>query len=251
MKRFITILLLLLATTTLVAQEKKEEEFNTNRDLKSKVFEVKNREPRDLYNSLRLLGSGFKGAAISYSQDLKTITVRDFPENVASIEDAIKRLDTPGPALPDVELRMWVLIGSKSPLNAPAAPDELAPVIKQLQSTLKYSNYGLMTTTVQRTRAGRGVEGSGVAEATLLGMKVEEQRPIFYAYKLDGITVSADSIGTSNFNFSMRVPVNVGGPIQYQSVGFETPVTIKSNEKVVIGTTTLGDKALIVVVTAH
>ena len=50
----------------------------------------------------------------------------------------------------------------------------------------------------------------------------------------------------------MRVPINVGGatPIQYQSLGFETPVSIHQNEKVVIGTTTMGDKALIVVVTA-
>jgi len=50
----------------------------------------------------------------------------------------------------------------------------------------------------------------------------------------------------------MRVPISVGGtqPTQYQSVGFETPVSIHQNEKVVIGTTTMGDKALIVVVTA-
>ena len=50
----------------------------------------------------------------------------------------------------------------------------------------------------------------------------------------------------------MRVPITVGGTIgtQYQPVGFETQVSIHQNEKVVIGTTTMGDKALIVVVTA-
>ena len=40
------------------------------------------------------------------------------------------------------------------------------------------------------------------------------------------------------------------GEIQYQNVGFETPVSLRDKEKVVIGTTTMGDKALIVVVTA-
>lgn len=249
MKRFITILLLLIATTV-VAQDKKDEDYNTTRDFKSKVFEVKYREPRDLYGTLRLLGSGFKGAAISYSQDLRTITARDFPENIASIEEAVKRLDQPAPPTADVELKISVLIASKSPMNAATVPDDLAPVVKQLQNTLRYSNYAVMTTTVQRTKSGRGIDGSGVAESTLLGMKAEDSRPIIYTYKLDGITVGPSSIEVSNFNFSVRLPINVGSSIQYQPVGFETPVSIKPNEKVVIGTTTLGEKALIVVVTA-
>ena len=44
--------------------------------------------------------------------------------------------------------------------------------------------------------------------------------------------------------------VDVGGSVQYQAVGFETPVSLKQGEKVVIGTTTMNDKALVVVVTA-
>ena len=49
----------------------------------------------------------------------------------------------------------------------------------------------------------------------------------------------------------MRVPIDVGNNnIQYQSVGFNTPVSLRQGEKVVIGTTTMRDKALVVVVTA-
>ena len=50
----------------------------------------------------------------------------------------------------------------------------------------------------------------------------------------------------------MKVPVEMGNGSgsQYQDVGFDTPVNLRQNEKVVIGTTTMGDKALIVVVTA-
>ena len=79
---------------------------------KGKVFDVKNRDPRSLVEALRPLGSGFKGATIAYSDEFKTLTVRDFPENTASIEEALKRLDTPQPAQPDVELRMNVLVAS-------------------------------------------------------------------------------------------------------------------------------------------
>ena len=64
--------------------------------------------------------------------------------------------------------------------------------------------------------------------------------------------MTATGVDIERFSFSMRVPIVVkaGGEAQYQNVGFETPVSLRNKEKVVIGTTTMGDKALIVVVTA-
>lgn len=256
MKETIAILAaILLSTATAFAQEAKQEDFNTIKEFKNKVFSVQNREPRTIASAVKLLGSGFKGAGLSVNEELKTITVRDFPENLAAIEEAIKRLDRPAAKEPDMEMKIAVLIGSKTPLSGASVPDELASVVKQLQSTLSYTHYGLMTTTVHRTRIGIGIEGSGVAEATLLGMTAVQARPIFYNYKLRSITYSASSeqssIDIGNFQFSMRVPMNVGdGSIQSQPIGFETPVSVRPREKVVIGTTTMGDKALIVVITA-
>jgi hypothetical protein len=256
MKRLIAILLLLLTTTTAFAQEekKKEEEFNTIREYRNKVFELKHRTPRDLYPSLALLGSGFKGAAINANNEMRTITVRDFPENLAAIEDALKRLDRPVATNPDFELKIHVLIASRNPLTGNPVPDELAPVVKQLQATLRYTHYGLMTTTVHRTTTGTGLEGSGVADATLLGLAQNQERPIFYRYKLRDLTSTTSTdrpaISIRNFEFTMNMPIVTGNGVQYQHVGFETPFTVRENEKVVIGTTTMGEKALIVVVTA-
>lgn len=256
MKRLLFITVLLLAALTAFAQEaKKEEEYNTVREFRNRVFTVQNREPNAIASAVKLLGSGFKGAGISVNNDLRTITVRDFPENVAAIEEAIKRLDQLGPAEPNLELKISVLIGSKTPLGAAAVPDELAPVVKQLQSTLSYAHYGVMTSTVHRTKTGNGIEGSGVAEPTLLGMTADQSRPIFYSYKLQGVKLggAADrpTFEVDRFDFSMRVPLELGtGSVQYQSVGFQTPVSLRQGEKVVIGTTTMRDKALVVVVTA-
>jgi hypothetical protein len=257
MKRFIVIIAALLISTSVLAQEKKADDYNTVRELRSKVFEVHNRDARQIASSVKLLGSGSVGADLSVNNDMHTITVRDFPENVAAIESAITRLDHAIAETPDIEMKISVLIGSKTPLaGAPSVPDDLAPVIKQLESTLRYAHYGLMTATVQRTKPGNGMEGSGVAEPTLLGMTVKEGQPVMYTYRLRGITTTngeRPSIDIEGFDFSMRIPINVGGaaqPVQYQNVGFETPVSIRQNEKVVIGTTTMGDKALIVVVTA-
>jgi len=255
MKRVITLLLVVLFSAVSFAQEKPKDDYNTVREFRNKVFSIQNREPRTIASAVKLLGSGFKGADLSVNEELRTITVRDFPENIAAIEEAIKRLDQPAAQAPDVEMKISVLIGSKTPLAGAAVPEDLAPVVKQLESTLRYAHYGLMTTTVHRTKTGNGIEGSGVAEPTLLGMTAAQSRPIFYSYRLRGITFNTSSersnVAIDNFNFSMRVPLDVGnGSIQYQSVGFETPVAVREGEKVVIGTTTMRDKALIVVLTA-
>jgi hypothetical protein len=251
MKRLV-IALLLIAASAFAQEKKSEPEYNTVREFKNKVFEIKNRDPRVVAQSVKLLGSGFKGADLSVSTELKTITVRDFPENIAAIEEAIKRLDHTAPPTPDIEFKISVLIGSKSALNAASIPDELEPVVKQLQSTLRYNHYGLMTASVQRTKPGDGVRGSGVAEPTLLGMTPNQERPVFYDYNMNRVTATDAGVDIERFSFSMRVPVVVrsGGEVQYQNVGFATPVSLRDKERVVIGTTTMGDKALIVVVTA-
>src|SRR5215212_2889945 len=90
----------------------------TNTGFKNRVLEVRNRTPDYLLPVLKLLTSGFKGAQVSASNEFHTIIVRDFPENIASIEDALKRLDTPQAPRTDVDLRMHVLIAS--PTESPA-----------------------------------------------------------------------------------------------------------------------------------
>lgn len=247
MKKLLVALVLIAGTA--LAQE--EPTFNTTKEYRNKVFTIQHRDPRFILAAVHLLGSGFKGADMNMNAELRTITVRDFPENIAAIEEAIGRLDKPAPAAPDMELKISVLIGSKTPLANAAAPDELGPVVKQLQSTLSYAHYGLLTTTVHRSKTGVGIEGSGVAESTLLGIKTSDSRPIFYTYQLRGVSIGAEKLDVDNFEFSMRVPLELGaGNVQYQNVGFKTPVAVKQGEKVVIGTTTMNDKALVVVVTA-
>lgn len=249
---------ILLSAATAFAQtpptESKVEEYNTVREFKNRVFTLENREAGTIAAAVKLLGSGFRGAGLNVNEQLRTITVRDFPENIAAIDEAIKRLDRPAIA-PDVELNIAVLIGSKTPLPGASVPEELSGVVKQLQTTLKHPHYGLMTTTMHRTKTGNGIEGSGVAEATLLGMTADQGRPIIYNYKLRGITHGTGEqsmIDIGNFQFGMRIPLDLGGgSVQYQAVGFETPVSVRQREKVVIGTTTMRDKVLIVVVTAN
>ncbi|HUP50071.1 MAG TPA: hypothetical protein VNA04_14900 [Thermoanaerobaculia bacterium] len=256
MKRLIIVLLLTFFAPLALAQQVKEPDYNTVREFRNKVFSLQHRGARVIASAIELLGSGFKGAGLDVNEELRTITVRDFPENIAAMDEAVKRLDKPVPQSPDVELRVHVLLGSKSAMAGSSIPDELAPVVTQLRSTLSYTHYGLMTTFVHRTKPGVGIEGSGVAEATLLGMTASQERPLVYSYRLRGISFGSSTesptVEIGNVAFSMRIPLDLGsGNYHYQSLGFETPVTLRQREKVVIGTTSMLDKALIIVVTAN
>src|SRR5438552_10761793 len=101
--------------------QKSDDDFVTEKGFKSKVFEVKYRDAESLRRVLLTLGSGFKGASISPSSEFKTLTVRDFPENIAAIEEALKRLDTPAAPRPNIELHMHVLIASNTAGNTAKA----------------------------------------------------------------------------------------------------------------------------------
>jgi hypothetical protein len=257
MKRLITVIALLLAAVASFAQETKPQEpdYNTTREFRSKVFEIRNREPEDVASAIKLLGSGFKGSGLNINRELHTITVRDFPENVATMEEAIKRLDVPSAVTTDALIRVWIVIGSKTAIsNAQAIPEDLEPVLKELRSTLRYSNYALMAGTVSRVARGIAAENSGIAEATALGLTPHEGQPVIYSYRMRQpvMTNVGDraAVSSSGFRFSMRYPIDTGKSIQYQDVGFEAPVTVRDKEKVVLGTTTMGDKALIVVIAA-
>jgi hypothetical protein len=222
---------------------------------KGKIFEIKYRDPVGLLQVIRPLGSGFKGATTSVDKDFRTLTVRDFPENIAAIEEAIKRLDTPEAPRPDIEFTVHVLIASSSAGGSENYPPELGDVVKQLKSALKYKSYTLMTSGVHRAKEGhQPVENSGVAESNLFSSVPTPPNPIFYEYYLIAISIDSASgapmVQIGEFRFNMRVPLNLGTSVQYQNIGFKSPVGLRQGEKVVVGSTTMGDKGLVVVVSA-
>ncbi|HWO02907.1 MAG TPA: secretin N-terminal domain-containing protein [Blastocatellia bacterium] len=229
----------------------KAPEYVEDKGFKGRVFEIKYRDPYGLLQVIRPLGSGFKGAMVSFDKQFKTLTVRDFPENIAAIEEAIKRLDIPEAPRPGIEFSVHILIATSSPGEPEDFPAELADVVKQLKTALKYKSYTLMTSAIHRTKEGAGINNSGVAESKLFASVPTPPQPIFYDYNLDSISIETASgapVIQTDFRFGMRVPLNVGTSIQYQNVGFRSPVSLRQGERVVVGSTTMGDKGLVVVV---
>jgi type II secretory pathway component GspD/PulD (secretin) len=225
-------------------QEKPKEDFVTERQFKSKIFDVKHREPSSIANVLRQLGSGFKGAGISANNEFKTLTVRDFPENLATIEEAIKRLDTPAAPPSSVQMHMHVLMASNRVGTTPAGeiPVELKDVITELRGTLTYRNYELITSVLQRlTETNRGLNGSGLAQVPGAQSGITTARYEYYVNQLSFVPSAsgAQSIQIQDFVFTLA-----GEGIQGR---VQTALNLRDGEKVVVGTATINDRALIVV----
>jgi hypothetical protein len=224
-----------------------QDNYVTDKNFKSKVFDVKYREPGSLANVISKLMSGFKGAAISSSSEFKTITVRDFPENLVTIEEAIKRLDTPAPARPNIELHMHALIASNFGGGGTPPPAELRDVLEQLRGTLNYKNYELATTVVQRlTDTPRGLNGSGTSELPS-GNPGAPNALMSYEWFIGGVSLVQDAAGSysvqlGEFTFAMSA--------DKEKARVQTALNLRDGEKVVVGTATMRNRALVVVLTA-
>jgi hypothetical protein len=254
--RFAAVIALALAAAPAVpAQETKEtpqDNYVTHASFKNRVMEVRHRDPEALVSVLKLLTSGHKGASISADRTFRTITVRDFPENIASVEDALKRLDTAEGARPEVELRMHVLIASNADGAGGQLPADLKEVVGQLQSTLSFKHYQLLTTILQRTKERAGyspgfINGEGSAQATIPGAGVLNYR---YSYQAASLALNTTPAGATTaqigaFNFNLD-----GGPTGGKAA-IRSDVGLREGERVVVGTAGLNDKALILVLTAR
>lgn len=232
---------------------------------KGKIIELKHREPSDIISVISPLGSGFKGAkmvANRYTQP-KSITIRDFPENIAVIEEAVKRLDVPLPPAPplpkpeptpartpvsNIEVRLQVLLASSGELaKTDPVPVDTQKVIKELQSTLTYKNYSPIASIIHRGNIRNGGKVTGIAIA---GSPLFE-RPVSLPYDF-GFTDIQPEYKEDNLSriYIRNLVFTIGGGNDIGLTGqatFMTSLSIRDEEQVVIGTSSLKDKGLILI----
>ena len=235
-------------------KQQQEEHYVTQKMFASRVFDIKNRDPISLSHVLMPLTSGFRGAAVVPNPQFRTISVRDFPENIAVIEEAIRRLDTPEaarPARPSVEFHVYMLVATNEEALGNRYPAELANVVKQLQSSLGYKNFSVMGSQIVRAREGRGNFNKGVADLRMANDTPANKSPVYYSYNLSNVSLDGARVQVDQFSMEMKMPLWLGeGKIVYETVGFKNPVTLREGERVVAGTTSIADKSVVVVLTA-
>lgn len=215
--------------------------------MKARVFQLKHRRPDDIVDVIRPLLSDRRGSMLRKSDSLKTIIARDFPENLAAVDQALRRLDISLPPQPDVELQVRILIGS--PAGGPSQyPTELEPVVKQLGSTLSYRTYHLLGSVTQRLRAGSNA--SGKSQVMALPPGIEEKVTGHFRYHIENIAVTpSGSTGATAFTlkrFKVDLEADALGEAEVS-----TSLTLREGEKVVVGTASLKNRAMIVVIFAR
>lgn len=231
------------------------------RAMKSKLFVIQYRDALQLLRTLSALGSGANGATMKFNNEggLNTIGVRDFPENLTLIEDAIKRLDVPAAVqkATDVELTIQVLFATKGAAPEGGLPDDLQGVIKQLKSTLAYRGYTLVATFVQRVgvNGDRTLQGRGQLDGNAHPLSdPKDPSQLFMDWESDrGVGLEPAEDGTSRyvlrkFQFWLRERRGTSGE---NLAKIETGITVKEGEKVVVGTSVIKDRGLIVVLSAR
>ncbi|HXC16950.1 MAG TPA: hypothetical protein VNV60_05865 [Holophagaceae bacterium] len=226
--------------------------------LKSRLFLLQYRAPDfRLVDLLRPLGSGnyWAGIQATDKDGLKAITVRDFPENIAAIEDAIKRLDVAEPARKSVEFHIHVLFASRQDGQGGGVPDELKDVLASLKDTLSYHSYTLVASFVQRAADGLDfIPGEGEAEMLQKTSKGDTQiMPIDIGWNLSRLNLAGEQggavrIGIQRFELNVWERVGAGHGAKLAQIG--TNLAMKNGEKIVVGTSMIRDKAMIVVLTA-
>lgn len=239
-----------------------EPELATLRAMKSRIFMVRHQDPMILIRTLRPLGSGVNGSVLVSNSEggINSLSARDYPENLAAIEEALKRLDVPAAVqkATDVELTLHVLFASRSPVSEGGLPAELQDVVKQLRGTLAYRGYSLAASFVQRVQvldnARSHTSGLGHVLPGALGttegkdaarMKVE--------WRADGLRLTSPAEGPSSLDVEpFRLDLEEATATRTSTLAkFNTPLSIREGERVVVGTSVVKDHGVVVVLTAH
>lgn len=191
------------------------------------------------------------GGAIA-NREMRTISIFGSPEDVAAMENAIKRLDVPPPPTENIELTAYLLVASEQS-GAKNTPAELDGVIKQLKGVFPYQGYRLLDTLMVRCRSGREGEANGMAPSN-----PEDVNKTLYQLRFRSVTLIPDSAGKririDGLRLGAKMPVRTSSNnFTYIDTGINTDLDVREGQKVVVGKATVdsSNNALFLVLTAR
>jgi hypothetical protein len=182
-------------------------------------------------------------AKMQSSPELHVISVRAPKEIMPAIEDAIKRLDVPQPRR-EAELTIYVIIGSDQSEPAAALPANLSAVINQLKGVLAYKGYRLLDTLIRRGTNDAG-QGTSVSGTIMFSETVKPNYDFRSAFEIQNPDGKTPVLRLNNMRFTLN-----GGGLAGNGASVSGNVDIPQGQQVVVGKATLGDKALILVMSA-
>jgi hypothetical protein len=209
-----------------------------------KLIQLKYVNASQVHNLLRIYQSNDL-TLNSGDERLHMLAVQGTPAMVATIEEAIKKLDV---APFDFELTVYLI--STSAQTGDQLPDTLAATAKQLHGVFAYKGYQLLEF-VLRGRDGQGqINGQGAsAEGTIKNSTYSFR--FARASVLDG-TPKIVSLQNLNLQIRLFTGKDSKGESQYKTTGLSSDIDIRDGQKVVVGKSDVnnGESPLILVVTA-
>lgn len=220
-----------------IQAEERQRQEEEQKDWETRIFTVRYVDLGQLTNALSMFR-----AKMQSSPELRVLSVRAPKEIMPAIEDAIKRLDVPQPRR-EAELTIYVIIGSEQPEPSGSIPAILNPVVNQLKGVLAYKGYKLLDTLLTRSSSSNNFNAT-----TLNGILVlsDAAKPS-YAFSSSFLIENDGKSPLLRLN-NMRFMLQGGG--FGSSPGISGNVEIPQGQQVVVGKATLGDKALILVMSA-
>lgn len=162
------------------------------------------------------------------------------------------------------DVQLHLLVASNENTEKGTLPQSDEAIVRQLRSSLSFTNYRLASTFLNRVKDGGSLEVKGIG--SFATASVSATSPTFYEYtllqvKLDTDDASQPMIQIPKFRFGLRLPIqisstradgsNIATPvINYEPVGITTEMSIREGSPTVVGTMTTNrpDELFILVV---
>jgi hypothetical protein len=205
----------------------------------SKMITLKNNVPISVLKSLCIFH-----VEVVPEPTLHVLSVRAPQELMASIEDAVKRMDVPQPGPKSVELTVSVLVASDQDESLRPISTSVKPVVDQLKGVLTYKQFYLLDTLLSTTLDGHGISLNG----GFRGLEPPyngQPRDTNYNFNANLVVLTDGSAPTVRLS-NLRLGLSLGGG----GVTIQTDVDVPQGKQVVVGKTTSGDRAYILVVSA-
>jgi hypothetical protein len=168
----------------------------------------------------------------------------------------------------NLDTQLYLLIATNQNVDDAKLPAALAPVIKQLRTSLPFKNYRLAATLINRVKNEGHLNLKWVGGPLLASAAATTSTPSFNEFKVNLVRIAPDARGQQvvrmeGFSFGARIPIQTAtaiasnGPtvapiINYESTGLNTDISMREGEPVVVGTLNVGPSgdAIILVMSA-
>jgi hypothetical protein len=172
---------------------------------------------------------------IVHDSQLKTLALRGTPEEIARVEELLKRFDVPAPGklARQIQITIHTIEATDQPGESPALPPNLTSAVEQLRTAFGYKGFRLMDTILLQGREGSELELTGMLPITA----TQSSEKTFYVarYARAGYNDAQKTLFVNGFKFNIRIPVSSGEHTTYGDSGITTDLSIRDGQKLVLG----------------